>query len=335
MALIPGKYLFSVTVSNDQLLYSTASAAVTLSSYKTPTSMVSTGKLKYSATEKVVVTAIINASEAALAVWSCVAISSADLREHSTNAIQAIISPGLSTLQLTIIPNFFSSGLHYTFQLQTCYNSHCEESVSYSRIQISINMPPTSGVLTVTPKYGLSLVTTFLLQTTSWVDDPSDYPLSYSMFYYSESISYPSMLQPQGPANFAYSVVGQGSSSLNYVINCYVNAFDSLSSYGVAYSRVTVQPYDGNMRLVTAMELALSTAYSEKNLFKVIQIMNSVLSSINEIECVVPQSCSTLNRQSCKYTPNTCGRCVDGYIGIPGDSNVECSSAENVFKTPP
>lgn len=57
-----------------------------------------------------------------------------------------------------------------------------------------------------------------------------------------------------------------------------------------------------------------------------IKFINIVGSSISAVDCSSAPDCTALNRKPCVSTANTCGMCLDGYIGKVGDFNVKCQS---------
>ncbi len=42
------------------------------------------------------------------------------------------------------------------------------------------------------------------------------------------------------------------------------------------------------------------------------------------VSCLAAPNCTSLNRQSCEATADTCGTCIHGYFGTYGDSNDLC-----------
>lgn len=45
------------------------------------------------------------------------------------------------------------------------------------------NGPPSSGSLVISPSRGIALIDAFTFSAPSWVDDSTDYPLTYSFYY--------------------------------------------------------------------------------------------------------------------------------------------------------
>ena len=83
---------------------------------------------------------------------------------------------------LTMLPYTFVAGRTYTFRLSA---SPLDDStlVGKAEIVLTVNAPPIGGKTTVTPLRGHALVTDFMMSTTGWSDDLSDYPLCYSFSY--------------------------------------------------------------------------------------------------------------------------------------------------------
>ena len=48
---------------------------------------------------------------------------------------------------------------------------------------LTVNSPPSAGVLTVTPQTGYALNTSFVGAQSGWIDDVNDYPLTYDFLY--------------------------------------------------------------------------------------------------------------------------------------------------------
>ena len=55
-------------------------------------------------------------------------------------------------------------------------------------------------------------------------------------------------------------------------------------------------------------------------------ILTSVVTMVSRVECLLAPNCSSLNRETCKKTSNTCGGCLQGYVGSSGDHNSMCLS---------
>jgi len=83
-------------------------------------------------------------------------------------------------LNAVINLGILTAGSTYVFQLTATDDSRAQ---GYSNIQIVVNMPPRSGTISCFPAQGYVLETSFKLALLNWVDDASDYPLSFLFLY--------------------------------------------------------------------------------------------------------------------------------------------------------
>lgn len=73
-------------------------------------------------------------------------------------------------------------GSDYRLRLQAM-DTRNNDTQAYSEISLVVNSVPTSGSFDASPRRGFVLVTRFTLTASDWVDDSTDYPLTYSFFY--------------------------------------------------------------------------------------------------------------------------------------------------------
>jgi hypothetical protein len=81
------------------------------------------------------------------------------------------------------------------------------------------------------------------------------------------------------------------------------------------------------------MSNALDAAFAQQNTYAVTQVLNSVLGTLNSVDCTVTIPCHRLNRLVCKATAKTCGPCLTGFLGVKGDANIACQPAA-ILKLP-
>ena len=105
-----------------------------------------------------------------------------------------------------------------------------------------LNLPPTAGVVSVSPKRGVALSALFAIQTASWTDDLNDFPLSYSMSSTTQTSKLPVILKPLGVETAIDAYLGQGIPERGYVVICIVTAYDIYGSSGEASTSVEVSP---------------------------------------------------------------------------------------------
>jgi hypothetical protein len=78
---------------------------------------------------------------------------------------------------------------------------------------VTINEPPESGVVAVSPGRGQAVRTEFTIRTSSWQDDVADYPLQYTLFYYLQSPDEPQIVKGGSAVPYVDTVLGQGAAS--------------------------------------------------------------------------------------------------------------------------
>jgi hypothetical protein len=103
---------------------------------------------------------------------------------------------------LVVAPNAFVAGTWITFRVYVASVADVVNiSPSYSEITVLANSPPTGGYLLVNSTSGDALFTDFQLMSNSWIDDPSDYSLTYE-FKFKSAASQPALnLQSRSPQN--------------------------------------------------------------------------------------------------------------------------------------
>ena len=321
-ALPPGVYNVSVIVSNTRNEKFSTFTIAKMSNFSAPRLFIRDVQVKYNPSENVMLSGTLTASKPCQSQWMSADIPSSQLSRISLTTLLRTFSPGTSIFQLAIAANSLSGGVTYSFQLQASYNA---QQISTASVTITMNRPPSGGSLSVTPTRGTAFNTTFTLTTYSWTDDASDLPLQYIFSYYS--------LDPRTERNViknldlvpsVSSFLGQGLSSLGYSLRCVAFAVDVYSGQANTSTSVVVNPMKITPTLLTSMNSALNNAFAQQNIYAVTQVVNSVLSSLNGVDCSVPMPCGLLNRQICMATAKTCGPCLNGFIGITGDSNIAC-----------
>jgi hypothetical protein len=83
-----------------------------------------------------------------------------------------------------------------------------------------------------------------------------------------------------------------------------------------------------SMRQVTDILDSISQSNRSSTDYK-LSALSALSSSLSATTCASAPNCSSLFRQPCELTSNTCGSCVTGYIGVVGDSNIACIRLED------
>ena len=115
----------------------------------------------------------------ATATWS-VNDTSLSLAEAALSPISfKMLATVPSTLPLVLAADTLRMGATLAFTL-TCVSD--QGLMSSSSVVVTVNAPPTSGTLSLTPSSGTQLVTTFTFSATNWYDP--DLPLNYAFLFY-------------------------------------------------------------------------------------------------------------------------------------------------------
>ena len=323
--LKPNKqYMFTLVVTNSAGSTAKSTTTISTSIMDTPVITMSSAALKYNIDNKIILSGQVQGLSDFQVVWS---YNGGVLPSNwALTATQKNFSTGVINFDLTLAPNIFLTGLSYTFALQAKYLVGLS-NYSIGQITVVTNSPPEGGSLTVSPLSGRALNTTFSLQTFSWVDDPNDYPIIYSMDYYTTDSTKYTTLKVSSVVSYANNVlIGQGLATTNYKVTCEVFATDTYGSSGQASTTIIVLPPLSTTGISTALGNQLSIAFTNGDGTQVSQVIGAVTETLNAVNCTVPTSCALLNRLPCKLTPNTCSSCSNGFIGVTGDSNVACRS---------
>ena len=326
-ALPVGRYNFTVTASNLYLQLSSTSTVITAINGSIPKIMIDKVQQKYNADQQIQLTGRLSLSNAyAMANWST---STASLSSEMFLTPPSRIFPvGYNTFQLAICANCLTTGVIYNFQLTAGYiNSNRSVALSgpvaFATVTIVINSPPHGGVLSVAPTQGIALSDVFQLKTYYWVDDLSDLPFSYVFSSIADSVT-TSILRPISEVSTSNAYLGQGLKEKGYTVQCMATAFDIYGAMSSATASVSVYSPKSVGNAMSSMNNILASAFSSGNAALAGQALSAAVSSVNNVDCTVPISCSSLYRNLCSTTAQTCGSCLSGYVGVTGNSNTPC-----------
>jgi hypothetical protein len=326
-------YNVTVTVANTASASSTASVLVSVAAAAIPTVSVARAAIKYNPEDKITLTGTVSAAQGpATLTWSSPSIAGFSVSSIPASPVTKAVGVGTWTFQLALGANRLQSGVAYTFRLDAAYTAS-PAATGFSTVTVVMNEPPAGGVLRVTPSAGgTALSTMFDIRSTGWADDEADFPLSYLISSYQLN---PGMLNPLKGLDtvpFVSTVLGQGLSSMNYIVYCAVTAQDVYGGRANATTSTTARPPVSTTAVVTATRTSIATALTNLDATSVVTAVNAALTSLNSVLCNVPTPCASLNRENCQATQNTCGACLPGYVGAYGDSNVNCAALSVVKK---
>jgi len=262
-------------------------------------------------------------------LWSS-SDSSLNITGVSNTPLAKTLTAGSIVLQLTLRSYSLTPGLSYVFRMTVSY-LNISVSDAFAEATILVNKPPSGGRLVVSPTFGYYFKTSFFFSTYNWYDDVSDYPLHYSMGYYSVSADDIHMILTYGQVQFQSAYLGEGVQSLQYVVTGFVIAEDVFAGSSNATTTFTVRPAElSTADVASSMSSQLQLASETLNTDLVMQTVAMVSSSINAVNCSLAPDCPSLHRAACLAVPHTCGDCLAGYLGTRGAANTACNSSDNL-----
>ena len=231
---------------------------------------------------------------------------------------------------LSILPNTLTSGRTYSFRL-TAVPLSGPRFETYAELIISANGPPFSGAFVVSPPEGQAMTTRFTLNAPFWVDDISDYPISYTFRYSLQSSSATLLLLGlSSQRSYAQSLLPAGLDNSSGMVYCSVLVSDFFGASTQATTIAIVRGDASGGSNVTELSMRLSNAKGSGNSGTIMQTINAASSDLAVSDCSKAPDCVSLNRRSCDKTPHTCSECLIDFIGVEGHSNTRCDSALTV-----
>ena len=301
------------------------------------------GVFKYNVDNKIVINSTISfpTGTTVFANWTVDELSDAMLKDAVLTPTNAVLTQGGTIpFQLGFRSNGLLPGATYTLKLTASYGGYPQTKpgtggrglgvglgLAFAAITIVTNKPPVGGSLLVEPEAGTALSTTFHIRTTGWSDDVSNYPLTFAMSYYTLSQSQQIMLKPFNTMAYTSAFLSEGFASKNFSVICVVRAANRFDGISQVTKNAIVKPLTNSSALASVMDSKISLAFQTSDMGLVGQVISAVAASINRVDCSGSPACSTLHRQPCSLTANTCGDCLSGYIGVPGQDNSACLEA--------
>jgi hypothetical protein len=281
----------------------------------------STGKINPGSRLLLVGSVDLSAASSGTSVWT-VDNGAVNLDALSMVPVSQSITTTVTPALLLLAPNSLPAGTEFTFSLTAVLASG---ELSTATITIVTNAPPTPGSVLVSPRSGIAMTVTFTFNAALWVDE--DAPISYQFGFLSASTGVTLTVQSRSEMSYGTSLLPSGS-GLNSLLVCAGEVFDVYSANYTAYD--TVQVNSSSLSLGAALNSLTSqlsgVLASVNGMKKLISLSASVLNSVN---CSSIRNCTLLNRYSCASVSNSCGPCLDGFIGSSGDGNSVCLIASD------
>jgi hypothetical protein len=328
-----GSFSLSVTVASSSDSSYSDTAAVTVVVKNTQLPLITLGSSvasKYSVSSNVNIAGTIKGvTNSFSAKWASSSLSSTTLSAMTLTTIKkSYTSAGSYGFPLVVAANSLTAGVVYTFQLLSSYvNISDPESCSSGTVQVVMNVPPLGGLISVAPHIGTALETQFLVSTFLWSDDSADFPLTYVLSYMAQGTTAKTVVKNSDTTSYVSSFIGQGLELYGYNISVFASCADIYGDSTTVSETIVVLP-QANLTLIQLLTTnEISNAMNDGNPSAISQVIGAATSAVNSVNCSgIPASCVSINRQACANTANTCGPCLDGYVGVSGDSNEACVS---------
>jgi hypothetical protein len=224
----------------------------------------------------------------------------------------------------------------FVFTLACQSIAFSETGVAVAKVTVSVNAPPMTGTLTISPPVGQAFRTKYTFLSSNWVD--SDFPLLYEFLLRGSYVRHGGLvttvgnnyLQLQGREGNAMldAQLPAGLSGDNDVLYVAVTVYDTFSAAAFLESQVSVSP--GNSSDLSMLYDKLPKAYKMRSDERRV-VLTTASVSLNRYNCTLapPSLCTSLKREPCIVnTPsysNVCGACLVGYFGDDGPHMTLCN----------
>ena len=227
---------------------------------------------------------------------------------------------------LVLPTNSLPSSTVIVFTL-TAFLDSGDSHPSSTTTTVTTSGPPVPGVLLLSPSSGVELVTKFSISADLWSTDTDDVVLSYEFGFISTSESFISLQARSESTQYSGSLPAGAETNQN-ALTVRVIVYDSSDSFTVLDTVAEVSPTELSDDGVSEFASVQLGDAGDAN--SVSQVIGTTSEYLNAISCSDADTafCAGLNRLPCGVTEQTCGACLVGFVGLSGDSNNICTSAE-------
>ena len=260
LALVPGSFVFRVTVANPFSSQEDATASVTIhvtAGNPPRVSVASLGKLKYNANDKFVrLTGSVETTGAKIqdTSWS---VEDGDV---DAETVMLPSATGSHHAQAVVDLSVLTAGSTYVFRLSATTSWG---SSSFAQVELTMNRPPSSGSLEVSPGAGYTFDTDFEFVSLNWVDE--DLPLYYKFSFDADGVG--DQVTPlgdyQSSAMYSNALLPQGRKDANYTVVGMVSVIDTYGAVGWTQSPLRVLPLTLSTAALANRSRALAQASIE------------------------------------------------------------------------
>lgn len=324
-------YSFTVQVAAPDGRAASKSITLQIQDVTSSTSVsINSAPIKVNANQRLTLSANLRANYGLTGTWS---VSNGGSALALTTATPATSSFGIAELasgtefSLLVPANQLNPGSTVTFRL-TADRTGSTSSLyrAFSEVNVLVNAPPSSGSLVVTPVIGEALTTPFDNSAGGWIDDPADLPLSYMFLFTAHPNGSPLVIQSRQSSSAVTALLPAGNEVDQNLVSLMVTVFDNLLAFTSAAQAVTVNPLSNEAALTDYVNDVKQLFAATQDTSQAILFVNNVATTINTVNCTVANAtfCASRNRQPCATEPNTCSSCLEGFVGVFGNSNFKC-----------
>ena len=186
---------------------------------------------------------------------------------------------GAIAYPLSVPANTFSPGSVVVFRISAHYAGDAALFPSYSDVTITMNAPPTGGLVAANPSAGDALSQVFSVTSLGWTDDASDYPLSYEFTYRVAASQPPLTVQSKTASNVASTTLPAGLDSLGGAVTLIGTVYDNFLAGASASTSVVVTAAAG-LDVTSYITAQLAAVASTGDSSQLTQAISNVASSI-------------------------------------------------------
>ena len=320
-SLIGAKFKIYLIVSGSYNRSATTSVLISIAPSLSPKITILSSPSKVTFDQQIRIKASVQVFEPVTTMWS---VSDPNIDMEAISLIPSLSfslsEPGIYSVNLAIREWNLDAGLWYDFTLSVGEASH-------STVSVLVVNPPRPGEFIVSPPSGRELRDHFLLFTSKWTD--TEFPLSYEFgFKFSEADVTMLPIRGKSESNYVDNIfLPGGFEKHNHSVVCVVNALNNLNAKSSLNRLVSVFPTPLSAAdLEKTIQNRIEKVSTSQNMDEVKAVVSLGVSMLNKVNCTLaPSNCTVLGRHECRYSPNVCGSCLDGFLSDrEGDGNTQC-----------
>ena len=330
---------FGVVVKGSEDRIDTVTVTVEVTSSVAPQIEFTSTAVKFNPSDKIIVSADVSVTENGGAEWSVRRRGATENLDISSIALsipfKALKGPsaqglGASAVERKITASNLVLGRHVlqedVFYVFTLMVNTATTGKAISEYTIQTNSGPRPGTYIVSPLSGTELRTNFKFYSSNW-DDP-DIPITYEFSYFVGGTKM--IFQSRSEINVRETTMPAGRNTLDYRFTTAVEVFDILGAGTTLTEEIRVEKA-ANIQLAdvgTALSANIDTAFERGDYDGVKTGLSAGATMLNYVDCSLADAtyCGDLNRFPCDKSINTCGACLEGFVGEEGDANSICVS---------